>query len=311
MADEKKGIIYTILTYAMWGVLPIYWKQLGHVPSDEILAARIFWAFWITIAFIFLIGGHKKLFVDLKSLWKTKKVFFTLMLASYLITLNWFMYIYAVTNDRIVETSLAYYINPLVSMLLGVFFLKEKLTPAIKFAFVLAAIGVLILTLSYGVFPWMAFSMAFSFAFYGLIKKTIKLNALRGLALETLFVLPLATAFYIYLFVSDQVAFTTINVETDSLLILSGAVTALPLVLFATGAPLIPMYMIGFLQYIAPTMMLIIGVAIYGEEFNRISLISFSFIWVALMLFTTSKIAEARKIKREKVQAPIAYSNKQ
>ncbi|PKH11392.1 EamA family transporter RarD [Planomicrobium sp. MB-3u-38] len=311
MADEKKGIIYTILTYAMWGVLPIYWKQLGHVSSDEILAARIFWAFWVTVAFIFVIGGHKKLFADLKSLWKSKKAFFTLMLASYLITLNWFLYIFAVTNDRIVETSMAYYINPLVSMLLGVFFLKEKLTPAIKIAFVLAAIGVGILTVSYGAFPWMALGMAFSFAFYGLIKKTIKLNALRGLALETLFVLPVATAFYVYLFVIDRAAFTTVNIETDGLLILSGAVTALPLVLFATGAPLIPMYMIGFLQYIAPTMMLIIGVLMYGEEFNRTSLISFSFIWVALILFTASKMAEARKIRREKVSNPIAYNKKQ
>ncbi|MFD1030383.1 EamA family transporter RarD [Metaplanococcus flavidus] len=311
MADEKKGIIYTILTYAMWGVLPIYWKQLGHVPSDEILAARIFWAFWVTVAFIFAIGGHKKLLADLKSLWKSKKAFFTLMLASYLITLNWFLYIFAVTSDRIVETSLAYYINPLVSMLLGVFFLKEKLTPAIKFAFVLAAIGVAILTISYGSFPWMAAGMAFSFAFYGLIKKTIKLNALRGLALETLFVLPVATVFYIYLFAIDRASFTTVNAETDWLMILSGAVTALPLFLFASGAPLIPMYMIGFLQYIAPTMMLVIGVMIYGEEFNRISLISFSFIWVALILFTASKMSEAHKIRRDRVQKPIAYNTKQ
>ncbi|WP_033543299.1 EamA family transporter RarD [Planococcus sp. CAU13] len=310
MTDEKKGILYTILTYALWGVLPIYWKQLGHVPSDEILTARIFWAFWTTLLVIFLIGGRKNLWSDLKTLWQSKKAFFTLMLASYLITLNWFLYIFAVTNDRIVETSMAYYINPLVSMLLGVFFLKEKLTPAIKVAFVLAAIGVGILTVSYGVFPWMALGMAFSFAFYGLIKKTIKLNALRGLALETLFVLPVAAAFYIYLFAIDRAAFTTIDAGTDWLLILSGAVTALPLFLFATGAPLIPMYMIGFLQYIAPTMMLIIGVAVYGEEFNRISLISFSFIWVALMLFTASKVSEARKIRREKVQEPVVYTKK-
>lgn len=310
MADEKKGIIYTIFTYAMWGILPIYWKQLGHVPSDEILAARIFWAFWITLLFIFLIGGHKNLISDLKSLWKSKKAFFTLMLASYLITLNWFLYIFAVTNDRIVETSMAYYINPLVSMLLGVFFLKEKLTPAIKTAFVLAAVGVGILTISYGVFPWMALGMAFSFAFYGLIKKTIKLNALRGLALETLFVLPVATVFYIYLFSIDRAAFTNTGAGTDWLLILSGAVTALPLVLFATGAQLIPMYMIGFLQYIAPTMMLVIGVLIYDEEFTQVSLISFSFIWLALLLFTASKIAEARKIRKEKVQTPIVYKRK-
>ncbi|WKA56132.1 EamA family transporter RarD [Planococcus shixiaomingii] len=303
MADERKGMIYTIFTYAIWGILPIYWKQVGHVASDEILTSRIFWAFWLTLAFIFLIKGGKLLLADIKTLWKSKKSFFTLMLASYLITANWFLYIFAVTNDRIVETSLGYYVNPLVSVLLGVFFLKEKLTPAIKVAFGLAAVGVIIMTASYGTFPWLAFGMAFSFAFYGLIKKTIKLNALRGLALETLFVLPLAIIYYAYLFYTGQAAFLHGSGTTDLLLILSGAATALPLVLFATGAPLIPMYMIGFLQYIAPSLMLIIGVLIYGESFGLIEIISFSLIWCALILFTASKIIQVRATKKDKVKA--------
>lgn len=303
MADERKGMIYTIFTYTIWGFLPIYWKQVGNVASDEILTARIFWAFWLTLAFIFLIKGGKHLVGDIKALWQSKKTFFTLMIASYLITANWFLYIYAVTNDRIVETSLGYYVNPLVSVLLGVFFLKEKLTPAIKAAFGLAAIGVIIMTVSYGTFPWLAFGMAFSFAFYGLIKKTIKLNALRGLALETLFVLPLAIIYYVYLFYTGQAAFLHGDGSTDVLLILSGAATALPLVLFATGAPLIPMYMIGFLQYIAPSLMLLIGVLIYGESFGLIELISFSLIWCALILFTASKIIQVRSTKKDKVKA--------
>ncbi|MGI2326337.1 EamA family transporter RarD [Planococcus sp. YIM B11945] len=305
MAEEKKGMLYTILTYTIWGFLPIYWKQVGDVASDEILTARIFWAFWLTLAFIFLIRGGKFLFADLKALWKSKKTFFTLMAASYLITANWFLYIFAVTNDRIVETSLGYYVNPLVSVLLGVFFLKEKLTPAIKVAFGLAAAGVIILTVSYGTFPWLAFGMAFTFAFYGLIKKTIKLNALRGLALETLFVLPVATLYYIYLFYTGEAAFLHGSGSTDILLILSGAATALPLVLFATGAPLIPMYMIGFLQYIAPTFMLIIGVLMYGESFGLIELVSFSLIWLALILFTVSKVMEVRSTRKEKMNAVV------
>jgi chloramphenicol-sensitive protein RarD len=303
MTEEKKGILFTILTYTIWGFLPIYWKQIGHVSSDEILTSRILWAFILTVIFIVLINGGKQLVADLKSLWQSKKTFFTLMLASYLITLNWFLYIFAVTNDRIVETSLGYYINPLVSMLLGVFFLKEKLSPALKIAFVLAATGVVILTVSYGTLPWLAFGMALSFAFYGLIKKTIKLDALRGLALETLFVLPLAIIYYVYLFSTGQASFLNVGASTDILLIVSGAATALPLVLFATGAPLIPMYMIGFLQYIAPTLMLLLGVLVYGESFDRIDLISFSFIWVALILFTTSKVLEARGIRKEKLNA--------
>jgi len=303
MADEKKGILFTILTYTIWGFLPLYWKQVDHVPSDEILTSRIIWAFVLTVIFILLIGGGKRLLADVKSLWQSKKTFFSLMLASYLITANWFLYIFAVTNDRIVETSLGYYINPLVSMLLGMFFLKEKLSNATKVAFGLAAVGVSILTISYGTFPWMAFGMAFSFAFYGLIKKTIKLDALRGLALETLFVLPLGLIYYAYLFSNGSASFLHEGAATDILLIISGAATALPLVLFATGAPLIPMYMIGFLQYIAPTLMLLLGVLVYGEAFDRTDLISFSFIWVALALFTTSKVMEARSVRREKLNA--------
>ena len=305
MSDEKRGILFTIMTYTIWGFLPIYWKTVDHVPADEILSGRVIWSFLITLAAIFLIGRAKLLMADLKALWKSKKTFFTLMLASYLITANWFLYIFAVTNDRIVETSLGYYINPLVSMLLGVFFLKEKMAPAVKVAFVFAATGVAILTISYGEFPWLAFGMAFSFAFYGFIKKTIKLDALRGLALETLFVLPLAAAYMVYLFASGQAVFLHDTGTTDILLILSGAATALPLFLFATGAPLIPMYMIGFLQYIAPTLMLLLGVLVYGEAFDRIDLISFSFIWFALALFTGSKIIGARNIKRANADAPL------
>ncbi|RNF40827.1 EamA family transporter RarD [Planococcus salinus] len=300
MADEKKGVIFAVFTYMIWGVLPIYWKQVDHVGSDEILAARVFWAFWLTIAFIFLVGGHKQLLADIKDLWASKKKFFTLMLASLFISTNWFLYIYAVTNDRIVETSLGYYINPLMSMLVGAIVLKEKLVPAVKVSFGLAAIGVAVLTISYGSLPWLALGMAFSFTVYGYIKKTIKLNALGGLAVETLFVLPFAVAYYIYLFSIDRVAFLQIGITTDILLVISGLVTAVPLLLFALGAPLIPLYMIGFLQYIAPSLMLVIGVVLYGEPFDMIDLISFSFIWSALILFTLSKVVEARDIRRAK-----------
>jgi chloramphenicol-sensitive protein RarD len=305
MAEEKKGIIFTIMTYTIWGFLPIYWKQLEHVASDEILAGRIFWAFWLTLGLIYLLRGRKLLFADLTTLWKSKKRFFTLMIASYLITINWFLYIFAVINDRIVETSLGYYINPLVSLLLGVFFLKEKITPAIKLAFLLALTGVAILTISYGSVPWLALGMAFSFAFYGLIKKTIKLHPLRGLALETLFVLPVAMLYYFYLFYSDQASFLHVDVQTDVLVVMSGLATALPLFLFAMGAPRIPLYMVGFLQYIAPTLMLLIGVLIYGEAFGRLDLLSFSFIWCGLLLFTTSKMLEMRGIRKDKLKVPV------
>lgn len=298
MTESKKGVLVIILTYTLWGFMPIFWKQIDHVPADEVLAGRIIWSFLFTLGFILMINGGRQLWLDLKMLWSSKKKFFLLMLASFLISANWFFYVYAVSHDRIVETSLGYYINPLISMLLGAIFLKEKLSPAIKIAFLLAATGVLILTFSFGSLPWLALGMAFSFAFYGLIKKTIRLDALRGLAIETLFVFPIAIAYYVYLMSVDRVSFLHTGLTTDILLIASGVVTALPLLFFAIGAPLIPLYMVGFLQYIAPSLMLLIGVFIYGEAFTTIDIISFSLIWSALILFTSSKFIEARGIRK-------------
>ena len=165
-------------------------------------------------------------------------------------------------------------------------------------AFLLATVGVLILTISYGQFPWLAFSLAATFAVYGLIKKRIQLDALRGLTIETFFITPFAIIYYIWLFMDDSAVFLHANIRTDVLLILTGVATALPLVMYAKGVQRIPLYMAGFLQYIAPTMMLFIGVVIYKETFDKIDLLSFSFIWIALILFTVSKVLEVVKMKK-------------
>ena len=181
-----------ISSYLIWGILPVYWKSIDNVPSAEILVSRVVWAFISTLLLILLLKNGRYLFEDIKSLWKSKLNFWLLFLASILISGNWFLYIWAVNNGYIVQTSLGYYINPLISVLLGVFFLKEKLSHAQKVAFTLATIGVLILTFSYGQFPWLSFVLAISFGVYGLLKKQIKLDALRGLTIETFFITPLA-----------------------------------------------------------------------------------------------------------------------
>lgn len=299
MLEERKGIIWAVGAYLVWGVLPIYWKWLDHVSSDEILISRIVWAFVFTLLFVVCMRNSKLLFVDIKTLWKNQKAFWSLFSASVLISANWFLYIWAVNNNHMVETSLGYYINPLVSVLLGIIFLKERLTTAQKLAFLLATVGVLILTISYGRFPWMAFSLAISFAIYGLMKKTIPLDALRGLAIETLFIMPFALIYYIYLIVSDRAVLFDSSIQTVILLILTGAATAIPLLLFAKGAQKLPLYLIGFLQYIAPTCMLFLGVIIYGETFKPIDLLSFSLIWVSLIIFTVSKVMGVRAKTRK------------
>ena len=298
VGKEKSGVLLAIFAYLIWGILPVYWKSIDNVPSAEILVSRVVWAFISTLLLILLMKNGRYLFEDIKKLWKTQLNFWLLFLASILISGNWFLYIWAVNNGYIVQASLGYYINPLISVLLGVFFLKEKLSHAQKVAFTLAMIGVSILTFSYGQFPWLSFVLAISFGVYGLLKKQIKLDALRGLTIETFFITPLALGYYIWLFVDNQAVFLHSDVKTDTLLIFTGVATALPLVLFAKGAQRIPLYMIGFLQFIAPTMMLFLGVIIYKESFGAVDLISFVFIWIGLILFTYTKVIDLVKIKK-------------
>jgi chloramphenicol-sensitive protein RarD len=300
--EEREGIIWAIGAYLVWGVLPIYWKWLNHVPSDEILTSRIVWAFIFMLIFVVFMRNSKFLIADIRTLWQNQKAFWSLFAASVMISGNWFLYIWAVNNNHLVETSLGYYINPLVSVLLGIIFLKEKLTSAQKVAFLMAAVGVVTLTISYGRFPWLAFTLAITFAVYGLMKKTIPLDALRGLTIETLFIMPFALIYYIYLFVNDRAELFHHSLQTDALLVLTGAATAIPLLLFAKGAQKLPLYLIGFLQYIAPTCMLFLGVIIYNETFKPIDLMSFSFIWLALILFTVSKLMESRTKKLKLVK---------
>lgn len=296
-AEEKQGIIAVVLAYAWWGFMPIYWKLLDHVGSGEILSGRVIWSFVFTLMLVLIGRNFSVLIQDLKNLWRDKKSFWSLVLASYLVTGNWFLYIFAVNEGYIVQASLGYYINPLLSVLLGIIFLKEKLSVAQKLSVLIAATGVILLTISYGVIPWIAMLLASTFAFYGLIKKRITIDPLRGLTLETLFVLPVALAYFSYIVATDQAVFFSSNFTTTILLILTGVATAVPLVLFAKGTKTMPLYMSGFIQYIAPTLMLLIGIFVYGETFSKIEFFSFSFIWVALLLFTFSKIIELRRKK--------------
>lgn len=295
MSDEQRGIWNAVLAYVIWGVFPLFWKLLGHVSSMEVLASRIIWSCVITTIFIVVIGQRKKLAADLRFLWQTKKQFLSLFAASMMISLNWFIYIWAVSNEQILQASLGYYINPLISVLFGLLFFKEKLSRATIVAVLIAAVGVVVLTTQTGTVPWISLTLALSFAVYGVLKKKIVLDATRGLAMETLFVLPLALMYLAYLASRGELVFLHMNVTTDVLLIISGAVTAIPLVLFAKSAKQIPLYLMGFIQYLSPTLGLLIGVFIYKEPFTTIDLVAFSCIWAALVLFSVSKVVEIRR----------------
>ncbi|MGM7636381.1 EamA family transporter RarD [Bacillus sp. Hm123] len=287
--STKVGIMYTGSAYLVWGLFPIYWKWLEHVAADEILANRIFWSFVSMVLFLLFTRKIGRLKATLQAMRRKPKQAVILIVASLLVSLNWFLFIWAVNHDRIIETSLGYYINPLMTVLLGVFILKESLSKAQIFSFMLAMGGVLVLTVSYGQFPWISLGLAVTFALYGLAKKMIQVDAAVGLTLETAVVTPIALVFLVFTYVNGDVSLFSYSVSTDLLLIIGGTVTAIPLLLFAQGAQKIPLYMIGFLQYVTPTMTLLLGIFVYNEPFTSVQLTAFSFIWTALLLFSLSQ----------------------
>ena len=300
--EQQAGVLYAAFSYILWGVLPVYWKLLHHVNADEILANRVFWSFFF-IAAILVINKKWGLFTGtLRGLAQNKKQLAALAVASMLISINWFMYIWAVNTDQMIEASLGYYINPLVSVLLGMIFLKERLSTLQYLSFALAAIGVLVMTISYGQFPWIALSLAISFGLYGLAKKLIKVDSAVGLALETLVVMPLAAIYIGYLMIQGTNSLFAGSLSTTLLLAGAGAATAVPLLFFAKGAQRIPLATLGILQYIAPTLTLILGVFVYRETFSTIHLLAFTFIWSALILYSLSrtKMAAALSVKWKK-----------
>jgi len=295
MSEQKQGVLFAAGAYLMWGIIPLYWKQVQHVSSLEILAGRVIWSFVFTALFVLLIKQRKELMEDIKTLWGRQAQFWSLFIASLVISVNWGVYIWAVNNDHLLQASLGYYINPLISVLFGLLFFKEKLSGATIVAVIIAAIGVGYQAILGGTIPWVSLTLALSFSIYGVLKKKIPLDATRGLAIETLFILPIAIVGYIYLMQTTDIAFLQVDMKTNLFLIGSGIITALPLVLFAKGAQKIPLYLMGFIQFLSPTMSLIIGIFIFDEPFTATEFFTFGCIWLAVLIFSAAKLVEARK----------------
>lgn len=303
-SETQQGIIYAGFSYLLWGLLPIYWKLLENVNAKEILANRVFWSFIFMVAVLILTKKWGLFIQTFKGFAQNKKQMYALIIASLLISINWFIYIWAVNNGHMIEASFGYYINPLVSILLGMIVLKEKLSAYQYVSFFLAAIGVLILTVSHGKFPWIAIVLALSFGLYGLAKKLINVDSAVGLTLETLVVAPVAAIYMVILFINGSNTFMSSSPGTDLLLICAGAATAVPLLYFAKGAQKIPLSLLGFLQYIAPTITLLLGIFVYHEHFSKVQLLSFMFIWSALTIYSLSKTKLfSGKLRKEKTTA--------
>ena len=277
----NKGIWYGIGVYILWGFFPIYWKFLHPVPALQVIGHRIAWSF-ILLAMYILLTRQWKDFWSAAFQWKTIRIY---SIAAVLLSLNWLIYVWGVNAGFIVETSLGYFINPLLSILLGVIFLRERLRPMQWLPVGLATIGVIYLTVIYGRLPWIALSLAFTFGFYGFVKKLSPLGSLYGLALETGIVFPLALIYLAFVGLNGSGAFLHDGLFIDLLLAGAGFVTTIPLLMFASAAKQIPLTMIGLLQYIAPTLQFLIGVYLYKEPFTFSQLIGFALVRVALIIF--------------------------
>lgn len=290
MENYKQGIFFGLAAYVLWGILPVYWKALELVSPFEILSSRFMWS----CVFVFLLIIFQKkwpLFAkEVKLVFSNVKTGAAMVAAGITISFNWGTFIWAVNNGHIVETSMGYYINPLVSILFAVVFLRERLDKMQLAAITCAFIGVASMVYSFGKIPWVSLTLAFTFALYGLLKKILPVSALTSIMLETLLITPIALAYEYSLWQQGLSFYASGNIQVIMMLTGAGVVTAIPLLLFTAGARLLPLKIIGFLQYISPTLTLLIGVFVYNEAFTASHLLAFGWIWAALLLFIVSQL---------------------
>lgn len=290
MNDYKKGLACGLGAYVLWGVLPVYWKLLDDVLPFEILSSRFMWS-CVFVALLIIFQGKLPLFLtEVKSIFSSFKTGAAMVSAAFVISINWGSFIWAVNNGHIVETSMGYYINPLVSVLFAVLFLRERLNKMQIAAVLCACVGVASMVWSFGKLPWVSLTLAVSFALYGLIKKLLPVSSLTSIMLETLIITPLALMYEYTLWQQGVSFYASGDTQVLCLLAGAGAVTAVPLLLFTAGAKLLPLKIIGFLQYISPTLTLLLGVFVYGEPFTGSHLLAFGWIWAALALFVVSQL---------------------
>jgi chloramphenicol-sensitive protein RarD len=277
----SKGFWFAVGAYFIWGLFPMYWKALQRVPALQLLGHRIVWSFLFLILLVILLRQGKAFRSEISS----PRILLVYSTAAFFLAVNWLTYVWAVNAGYIVETSLGYFINPLLSMLLGVVILREQLRPFQWIPVGLAAAGVLYLTFAYGYFPWIGLTLALSFGIYGFVQKVAPLNSLHSVTLETMILFLPAAIYLLIVEFTGGGAFLHSDPVSVFLMVGAGVVTAVPLLMFAAAIQRITLFLIGVLQYIAPTMYFLIGVLIYGEQMTAERLIGFAIIWVALILF--------------------------
>lgn len=290
-AAARRGVLAVSTAFLIWGLFPLYLRPLTHVPALEIIAHRIVWCVLFVMGWL----AWKARLGEVSAAFRNPGVLWRLLLSAILIAANWGIYVWAVSNGRVIEASLGYFINPLVNVLLGVLFLQERLNPRQWVAVALATIGVGWLTVAAGGLPWVSLALAVSFGVYGLVRKVVAVGAVPGLAVETLLLAPLALASILWLERNGVGHFSEPPLHVGLLLVGSGLITALPLAFFSTGARLIPYSLVGIIQYIGPTLQLLLGVFLYGEPFAGARAIGFCVIWAGLAVYVGDSMMRSRK----------------
>ncbi|MCU0574173.1 MAG: EamA family transporter RarD [Syntrophobacteraceae bacterium] len=297
MNSSLKGFLCALSAFLIWGLSPVYWKTLTGVPAFEIVLHRVVWSF----LFLLPLLPIQKRTGEFLSVMKHPRTLATLLATTLLVAVNWLLFIWSVNNGLVLQASLGYYINPLFSVLLGVVILGERLRRAQVIAVLLAAAGVLHLTIGLGRFPWIALSLAFTFGLYGLVRKIAPVSALVGLAVETLLMLPPSLGYLTYLYLDGRGAFLHSGTSIDLLLMASALATALPLLLFNLGTRILHLSTIGFMQYIVPSCFFLFAVFVFGESISSVQLWTFALIWAALALYTADSM-----LLHGKTLAPLA-----
>lgn len=292
--ESMFGLAYALGAFLLWGVAPIYFKAVGAANPVEILAHRVVWTAIMMIGLIYALGKTDAV-MDVLRQPRRLPIY---ALSTVLISINWLTYIYAISIDHLVDASLGYYINPLVNVLLGMMFLSEKLNRWQGLAVALAGIGVGYQLVAYGDVPWISLTLAFSFGFYALVRKKAKVDPLAGLLVETLLLTPVGLIYLFWLGSQDAGQFVMGGWWMSVLLIASGIVTGLPLILFMFGAQRLTLSTIGLMQYLAPTIQLVLAVAIFGEPFSPATMVTFAFIWLGLVVYSWDAFGSYRRARR-------------
>jgi chloramphenicol-sensitive protein RarD len=285
--DKKErlvGLAFTTAAFLFWGLYPPYWRLLRAVPEFQVIAHRVIWACAFTAGVITVQGR----WAEVKRAIRSRKTALTLLASGVCVATNWSIYIVGVLSGKLLSVSMGYFINPLVSVLLGVLFLRERLRLWQIVAVLFAFGGVLYMSLGLDEVPWISLALAFSFGLYGLLRKTVGVQSIPGTFVESLLVSPIVIAYLLFEWIRGNSAFGTADIPTHLLLVGAGVVTAIPIIWFANGARRIPLSQVGFLQYLAPTCQLLLGIFLYGESFTRTHLISFGLIWLGIIIFTFS-----------------------